>query len=371
MADEVLEGLPAEADSRAAEGKAPEAKQASERRQNQVPAAAGSGRADRPLEAREARPDDYESWQEEAAHQEPSLQRNEPQGQASREEATPEKPAEASPADDKSPKHNALVLDHARQLGFSDEEIKESSPAELERAVRATLRRDEQWRKHLEANKPAEKKDDEKKPAEAAHASEDADWGVDEDGKPVDPNDFAPGIRNVVRSIKQRADEKVSALEKKVSQMEARAAADAYDRAFESLGDDFKGVFGEGAGRAMQSEAPEFQRRCIVLTHAGIDPQNDPPNVVRQKLKDAAERIFGPAKSNKPSKAREESRQEQENQTNRFANAGLARPSSRRPSGEPAGKQRAIENLSGAMTAQGLYVEDRTHDGEQLEEFPK
>jgi hypothetical protein len=265
--------------------------------------------------------------------------------------------------------HDPALRAVAVQMGLTPEEVDAYEPAQLRAVVDAVSRRDAAWRQHTQA----QPKPDPKAPPPAAE-SDDLDFGVDEEGKPIPESAYDPGIRNALRSLKKGYASKVSELESKVRRMEAREAADGFDRAFESLGGDFKPIFGEGPLRALGQGDAAVQRRLIVVQHAGITEQ-DTPAVIKNKIETTAKALFGatvrPAApgSKAEDEARAKAKAETEQRLKDFSKGGVARPTGRQVA-EPRGERKAERTAAEIMDQLG-YSDLRKSDEEMLAEFPE
>jgi hypothetical protein len=333
-----------------------------------------------PGQAEKPAPEDPYDWEEEAQEMAPSYpppkQTPAPEtkdtstpseASTSGTESAPKKLGEEDePAAQPSGDYDPAVLSVAAQLGFSPEEIKAHTPKELSAVVRAITQRDQAWRSYVEQNRPQPA--EERKPA-AASEEEDIDFGTDEDGKPISGDQYDPGIRNALKSLKKKSDERVKALEDKLRQAEVREQASIFDAAVESLPEEFKPLLGDGPGRNLPQDSPELQRRFVVLQTSGIDFSKDPPALVRQKYRDAAARLFGIAPKSKPKPAPEDPRAKDAREKIASGRGALARPSGRKAP-EPDGLEKARRTAEEHMRQAGMeVVEDRAGDDDLLEEF--
>jgi hypothetical protein len=268
-------------------------------------------------------------------------------------EAPPEKKPVEQVHSERPELHSPQLVAVAMQLGFSREEIEGMPTKALDRAVRSELR----------ALEVAEKAKSGDQPAKSRPPQEDAgeiDFGVDADGKPIKGEEvFDPAVINALKHISKKYESKIASLEDKLNRREAREAGDSFDRAFEGLGEDFKELFGDGPGRNMAKDDPNFTRRLLVLQAAGIDLDVDTPKAVAKKVKDAVGLVykgFAPSKSDKTEKqiadeAKHAARVEM------FGEGAVARPTGRRHESQNP-RTRAEEAVAKTMEAMGINVKD-------------
>jgi hypothetical protein len=340
--------------------------------------AAGSEGAGTAVPAAETAPPDPYGWQEEANLVGDEVPTADPapgsagQATTSGTQSPPPEPEDADtpPAPEETKAHDPALKAVAVQMGLTPEEVDAYEPAQLKAVVEAVSRRDAAWRQHNEQQskgKPAADK--------AAPEAEDAlDFGADEDGKPIPESAYDPGIRNALRAIKKGYASKVSDLETKVRRMEAREAADGFDRAFESLGGDFNPIFGDGPLRALGQGDAAVQRRLIVVQHAGITEQ-DSPAVVKNKIESTAKALFGAtvkpsaAPSKEEAEAKAKAKADNDQRLKDFSKGGVARPTGRQVA-EPRGERKAERTAAEIMDQLG-YSDLRKSDEEMLAEFPE
>jgi hypothetical protein len=341
--------------------------------------AAGSEGAGAAVPPAETAPADPYGWQEEAnlvgdevPPAEPAPGAAEPKTTSGSESPPPEsKDADTPTASEETKAHDPALKAVAVQMGLTPEEVDAYEPAQLRAVVEAVSRRDAAWRQHNESQSKGKPAADKAAPPEAEDS---LDFGTDEDGKPIPESAYDPGIRNALRAIKKGYASKVSELETKVRRMEAREAADGFDRAFESLGGDFKPIFGEGPLRALGQGDAAVQRRLIVVQHAGITEQ-DTPAVIKNKIETTAKALFGatvrPAApgSKAEDEARAKAKAETEQRLKDFSKGGVARPTGRQVA-EPRGERKAERTAAEIMDQLG-YSDLRKSDEEMLAEFPE
>lgn len=272
-----------------------------------------------------------------------------------------EEPVESKPA------HDPFVVELAREYGATDEQIAAMSPAELRGAVQMVRRREAEAKKAQPVvEKPAEVDED------------DFDLGLKED-------DYDPEIIRAMKAMKDRIKQSSKAsreLQAKINQYEEReqarhqqAAVESIDAAFEGLGAEYARFIGEGTGRELnQAGRPEYRRRMLILTEAGITSLADlpSPKQLAQKLRQAAETLYGvPAAGESPTYeqapvGKKTAARPQDAETGEFLsdaevqrrerwNAGAVnRPTARTAPPEKPGKTRAERGVAEYLKANGL-----------------
>lgn len=213
---------------------------------------------------------------------------------AAKPAAKPEAAAEPAPVPAK-PKFSQRLLRLAEQFGMSKAEIDAcDTAADLEaevRYARAELQ-DARGRQNVQvvganavspqpaapAPKPAEVDEDE----EVLAKINDPEFGLD-------PS-IAKLLNRLVKGRKELAEE-VGSFRKREESREAAARYDAFDAAFESLGESFHAVFGEG-DRHTNTDADAFARRAAAVNAAGL-ADGDSPATMKRKIAAAAKKLFG------------------------------------------------------------------------------
>lgn len=298
--------------------------------------------------------------------------------------ATPAEPAPSQPSEPAFPPgapkpqagvHDPRLAAAARDYGFSDEEIAQYSPQELQAAVGASYRAwslaQQQWRQPEPAQPPPQKAPDEPQ----------IDWGrhADETGsqRPFTEEDVSPAIAHVLKQqAKELASLKAQLAERQQAEQrrEAETMAERLDRLFEGRSD----LFGKGAGRELRPESPEMLKRMGVL---GVMERLS--GSIEQRYQKAVEAMYGaapvvaselepkkPAPPRDPETGRIISREESERRAaqERWQAGGLARPTQRVAADLPKGPQRAVRALAAHMRDSGLAVED--YGGPEEEGLP-
>jgi hypothetical protein len=209
---------------------------------------------------------------------------------------TSEPPAPASPAPPApapKPRHPRLLRQQAIDLGAR----LGVTPAQIDAASTEDL---EDWVEYQQAQRLHQTRA-QPEPA-AAQQRDELDLDLDE-------SQYDPGLVNALKKFsgaakKQRDEnrqlhEKLTAFEQREAQRRASSTAEQFDAAFDALGDGYAPRFGKGDIGAV-SEA-EAKRRLAVLLTAGIDVNNPPPpRVLRQRLREAAETLYGAAEARAP-----------------------------------------------------------------------
>ena len=276
-----------------------------------------------------------------------------------------EKPAAPAAPKAATPQHSKQTLRMARDLGLSADHIAATSPEDLDDEVywrhRQLLEHQDDMRRvqhQQQAARPAQA------PAPAAPAREEFDWGTRDDGTKMTEADYVPRVAEAIKRAahlekkQQEMETQLSAMRQESQASKARSVAEVIDTAFESLGENYESFLGKGPAAGLgQDQKAEYMQRMSVLFKAGLDPDNLPhPDVVRQKISNAAQKLYGqavraPAATAEPPDERLASRRADWDQ------AGLVRPTSRGGSNEPKGESRAIKAVRAHMMEKGLNGE--------------
>lgn len=253
------------------------------------------------------------------------------------EQKPAEKPQQRKPGGTSGRDHSAVTLNLARELGIPDAEIAATDPATLDLAVQHMVRGRlggggvESTMRQPQATQPTEEE-------VAVEFGDDEDETTGQKRKFTEA-DFRPAL---VGAFKAQA-KAIKALEKELAEVRQHSQAGAnqarfqqVNTGFDSLGDEFKGVFGKT--EAVKPNSAELHRRKLVL----MSLQENPPRLqlpLPQLVAMRAKELFGGALPAVPAaKPKEESGVTAEE----WDDAGVRLPSQRVQSNAPAGRKKAI-----------------------------
>jgi hypothetical protein len=265
-------------------------------------------------------------------------------------------PAEATAA-----AHPAYLVEAARDLGFSEDEIADLPTAKLHNVVhrwqQAQARHRDRDATQRTLDRPAgtspEGPGAPAAPVGAPAPADDVaiDLGIDEgDYDPV----LLGGIKKALKNVLAPYQQKIKALEAVVGELRTREVhrenetnAERLDRAFAGLGD--KEFLGDGPGRTLKGDSPEFSRRMAILNEAARLTGTKTPSVqqVIDQVQKAHKNLFGgrsqptaaPAPQ-QPAKSKDGHPTPEE-----WARGGVQVPTARQQPALPPGEERAKRNL--------------------------
>jgi len=257
-------------------------------------------------------------------------------------EPEPEPEPEPPPAPAK-PKHSRLLVSAARQVGLTDDDLEDASPEDIRLAIQ--LRQQEA----VERAKTAKVK--------AEEPEEEFDWGeIEDDDNPgktrkIREDEVAPGI---VKNIKAQA-ARTRKIEAALAEVSRSAQSSEQAKTYARIDAVFAGLknplFGSGPVDALTPGGPEHARRNMVLNAALRMPsaKADLEACIREAAK-----VFAIPTAAAP-KAETEAERE-------WKDAGLARPTSRKPVAEPKGTKAAEKAVAKKLGVP--YVEADDDDNE-------
>lgn len=196
----------------------------------------------------------------------------------------------------------------AKMFGISEDDIDNASPDQLQDAIAYIAEERERSRASQPVKsqgvKEAEDEDD-----DSILESLDKELQLDPRLKKL--------LKKQTGSAKEIKDLKIALAEqgKREQARLTRAGNDAADDAFDSLGDDFKDIFGEGDIRQLKKDGEELAARLAVYQSAGIDLATDSPSSIKRKIMGAAKKLYGKFAKKAAAKAPEDEDDEDEEET--------------------------------------------------------
>lgn len=262
-----------------------------------------------------------------------------------------------------SPQMSQYLIGLAKDMGFSDEEIKGSTPQQLERdiyVINRRLRSETKADARLElldggGRSPAGERTTTPQPATPAQEPE---WYEYEEDDPEKPgikikrsmaDELHPAIIKVLDRL-HKQNKELSEQVKHLSAAEQGRQAEAFyseiDRLFVSRPD----IFGDKPAPQMKPEEPHFQKRGAIVrlmkTFEKGNMQERWDRAVKMTYGDAAPAKPAPAPTPPPTPPPQNgSRISQET----WDKAGLAAPTHRNGASEPTGPERAAKNLAAKL----------------------
>lgn len=301
--------------------------------------------------------------------------------------ASPEKPVQDAPVRGKdAPQHTALSVSFAKDFGFTDAEIAELSPKELDTAVRLAHKQMLRSSQEFRRNEPVT-------PVPVPAPSETkAEPEVEKD--PLDDlGEFDEKLVGAIKKSRERDRAEIDKLRKELdgSKANQEAAAresvyDAVDAEFAKMPKAVKALIGEGGRKAIANGSFEHSNRVSILKAAEADTSDVP---FEQKMHKAAGAIAtklraalgvtedepdlgdeyeaAPAKP-APAKGADGrfAKLPKEDREAAWKEAPVAKPTSRE-SPLPKGDKKAMATVRRFMLSSGMLNEDDMPDGS----FPK
>ena len=269
--------------------------------------------------------------------------------------------------------HSAVLVQYAKDLGYTDDEIKEFSTPALTAAVTRAYRDRERIRGEF-ANQRSFDQNAVKTPAPSPTLSRTPPEQDDFDFSDVESQGYAPELLAAIkRNMKKLADQhkpvkdKLEAFEKREQEREQSSTRERIDLAFEALGDGYQKIFGAGSGNdLMAAGTPEYDRRCALISVAALKPEDlTSAKRIHAKLKAAAERIYPLEGAQEGAGVYEDAlrKPSQRITPEQWKNGTVARPTERKGSGLPPGDEKAIKNLAARMREDDAVVDSEVLDG--------
>lgn len=307
--------------------------------------------------------------------------------------ATPATPTPPTPAVVEKPKHTARALRLAGEFGFTQAEIDEMTPEELTRSVDIaaiqTARMNKEYATamaHIQARQPQPPPTPDAVAATAANP---------EDELSLDENVVHPEVIKANRLLKDMAKKlrEQEAREQSRNQAEAERTNlerfEVIDNAFESLGDTYRALLGNGSASDLKPESAEMKRRMAVLQQTGLD-FNKPMSAkaLTKAIVSTAQLLFGaaaqpavadpyaagvngsaPVTPSRPVPPKD-SRNGRFVSATEYENGALATPTQRKEIDLPPGRERAVANVAKILGDRGAYVDEGRPGDAILDDFP-
>lgn len=256
------------------------------------------------------------------------------------------------------------LLDQARELGFTDEDIRDYTADQLGAAcTRMRQRLDRERSEWSRLSAIREQTNPTRPPVPEADAPPPLDLGIDETGRPRTEADFDPGFLNLLKSQRAELHEVKKQLKQSAERDQQRGQTESREHiesVFAGLPDHLQGFFGKGD---LNDISPiEQQRRKQILQTIGLIDTTKAREFTRRQLgkaiedaastfglgaKPAAEKTGYEAEETppepKPSKAVE-----------KWNRGGVAKPTNRQVDDLPNGKEKAARNLAANLAKYNL-----------------
>lgn len=260
---------------------------------------------------------------------------------------TPEEKPVEKPTEPTKIQHPRYLVEIARRLGASDDQIANIPTDQLGSMIEGHL---SQIQASARQPEPATAKQ-----AEPEEDPDEADIAYLEKEVGVDPK-VAALLRRQSKRVKELEGKKLAEAEAKIRQLEERDRIRAeqqrnefFDSTRDSLPDEFREVFGKSGEHTEE----DHERYLATLVRSGINPEKDTPAVMRRKIKDTAQKMWGKFLSKKaekvekqPAKKEEEAPKKNGISKEDWDAAVLGRPTATKPKktkGEEAAKEVARE----------------------------
>ncbi len=266
------------------------------------------------------------------------------------------KQAPDEPSAPPAPTHPSYLIEAAKEVGFTDNEItstpSEQLNAQVYRIQKAARIASEQARDQLARLRHEPQVAEKVAPAPPPEPDDDLIFSqLEEEGY---DKRLIGSIRKALKLSKQ-----VEPLKSEIGEVTKRdqvrsvtSNTEKIEAAFEALGPTFHKYFGDVAASEMPKDAIEIRRRRMILSEAGIDFTRDSVQAIKKKIKTAAEIAYGPVAAKpadpyagvvpKNGQAKSGKTYTEEE----WQAAALAQPTSRVAEELPPGEERAIKNLA-------------------------
>lgn len=301
---------------------------------------------------------------------------SEPRKKAQEEPATATVDAKARGKE--APQHNPMSLRFAKEFDFTDEEIAEMTPRELDIAVQSAHK---QWLRHSkELSRNAEKP----KPPAEVEVSPPTPAKVEPAAEPDEYAEFEEELHpSVLKAIKKgrESDKKViEALQKQVEEMHGQRQVEAREQVYNQVDAEFakmpaavKALIGDGGRNEIEDGSLQHTVRVHILKAAEKD--QTPGISFAQKMHKAAKALVpgsetaaettveepAPAPAKKPAQPKAPdgrfASKPVEEREEAWKKSGTAKPT-QRESPLPSGEQKAMQTARKLMLERGLLSED-------------
>ena len=261
-------------------------------------------------------------------------------------ETPDEKPVE-KPTEPTKIQHPRYLVEIARRLGASDEQIANIPSDQLGSMIEGHMAQIQASARQPEPA-PAKKAEPEEDPDEADIAYLEKEVGVD-------PK-VAALLRRQSKRVKELEGKKLAEAEAKIRELEEldrrraeQQRAEFFDSTRDSLPEEFRTVFGKSGEQNQKQQG----RYIATIMQAGIDPEKDSPTVMRRKIREAAVEMWGEFVGKTPEKTEKQATKKEEEAPKKngiskedWDAAVLGRPTATKPKktkGEEAAKEVARE----------------------------
>lgn len=276
-------------------------------------------------------------------------------------------PTESPPV----PVHSRIMMRRARDLGLTDEDLREHTPEGLEELVF-----------HLERNASqnafARERERQAVPAwQEETGSVEPDRGepppaplaLDEDDF-YRPGEFDPRLTGVIRKLEgriaklEKLEQRLQAFEQRETIRENESGSRFLDRLFAGLAEQYPHLLSKKTVNQLAKGDPELQRRQMAIMATGCQSFRDPTFV--PKLRAALAVMAGGAPPRRPEPPPEP---EEGPTPEQWRNGAIARPTHRSPPPEPHGVERATRAVSEQLQEMGAPTSPQ-YDQDILDGFP-